>query len=264
MHTLFVFAHQDDEIAAASRIAFALRNGATVSCAYLTNGEGGRATSQQRDAESRVVLQRLGVEVARVHFIGSQHAIPDGRLVEHLDRALALLEASITERVDEVVCLAWEGGHQDHDASHLVAVAFAQRRNVARCVELPLYQGYRLPGQWFLTLAPLRVGRPWTARRISLAEGLRIAALCRFYRTQRKTWLGLLPSALIHLVLTRREWTREVDVHAPKTKPHEGKLYYERRFGVSWEEFRRHSIRNSFVSLCDSSGDAASTIVSSS
>jgi hypothetical protein len=52
-------------------------------------------------------------------------------LVEHLDRALALLESRVTEPVDNVWCLAWEGGHQDHDASHLVAVAFAARR-VAR------------------------------------------------------------------------------------------------------------------------------------
>ena len=76
---------------------------------------------------------------------------------------------------------------------------------------------------------------------MSLGEGVRTPPLCSFYRTQRKTWLGLLPSALIHLVLTRREWTREVDVHATKTKPHEGKLYYERRFGVRWEEFKRHA-----------------------
>lgn len=239
MHTLFVFAHQDDEIAAASRIAHVLRGGGTVTCVYLTNGEGGRATSAVRDAESRAVLTRLGVD--RVHFLGSLHGIPDGKLVEHLDRALALLEATVTDVVDEVVCLAWEGGHHDHDASHLVAVAFSRRRNIPRCLELPLYQGHRMPGAWFLTLAPLRVGGEWTARRISLLEGLRIAGLCRFYRSQRKTWLGLLPSALIHLVLTRREWTRPVDMGRLRAKPHAGLLLYERRFGVAWADFARHA-----------------------
>jgi LmbE family N-acetylglucosaminyl deacetylase len=242
MHTLFVFAHQDDEIAAASRIAFVLRGGGTVSCAYLTNGEGGRATAAVRDEESRVVLQRLGVSASRVHFIGSRHRVPDGKLVEHLERALSLLDLAITETVDEVVCLAWEGGHHDHDASHLVAVAFARHRRIARCVELPLYHGHRMPGAWFRALAPLRVGAAWTARGIGLTEGLRIAALCRFYRSQRKTWLGLLPSALIHLVLTRREWTRAVDVSRLRVKPHEGPLLYERRFGVAWEKFAKHAM----------------------
>lgn len=242
MHALFVFAHQDDEIAAASRIRYVLREGATVSCVYLTNGEGRRATSRERDDESRHVLTRLGVDLSRVHFLGSEHAIPDGALVEHLDRALSLLESRITERVDEVYCLGWEGGHQDHDASHLVAVAFALRRGIIdRCYEMPLYQGRGLPNAFFQTLAPLRVGRPWTPRAITLSEGFSIALLCRFYKSQRKTWLGLLPSALLRLIVARREWTRPVDLSRLETKPHEGRLFYERRFGMSWEHFTRHA-----------------------
>lgn len=242
MHALFVFAHQDDEIAAAARIRHVVRAGARVSCAFLTNGEGRRATSRERDEESRIVLQRLGVDLSRVHFIGSEQAIPDGALVEHLERALSLLEARIAEPVDEVYCLAWEGGHQDHDASHLVAVAFATRRGIAdRCFEMPLYQGRGLPGALFQTLAPLRVGRPWTPRPISAREGLSIALLCRFYRSQRKTWLGLLPSALVRLIVARLEWTRPVDVDRLHAKPHEGRLFYERHFGVNWEDFERHA-----------------------
>lgn len=240
MHTLFVFAHQDDEIAAASRIAYVLRRGDVVSVAYLTNGEGREASAQVRDEESRVVLRRLGVDRGRVHFLGSEHAIPDGRLVEHLDRALALLEARLQERVDEVVCLAWEGGHQDHDASHLVAAAFASRRGIP-ALEMPLYQGYRVPRWLFQTLTPLRVGGEWTGRRITVREGLRIASLCRFYRSQRKTWLGLLPVALVRLLLGKGEWTRPVDLARLRAQPHEGVLFYERRFGVTWAEFERHA-----------------------
>lgn len=239
-HALFIFAHQDDEIAAASRIAWTLGRGCTVSCVFLTDGEGGRATAAQRDAESRVVLARLGVETARVHFLGSEHALPDGALVQHLDRALALLDERIAEPVHEMTCLAWEGGHHDHDASHLVAVAFAMRRGIVeRTMELPLYQGYRLPLGIFDTLAPLRVGAPWNGRRITAGEGLRIAALCRFYTTQRKTWLGLLPLALLRMVLGRREWTRPVDPRKLADPPHPGTLFYERRFGVRWVDFAR-------------------------
>jgi LmbE family N-acetylglucosaminyl deacetylase len=242
MHALFVFAHQDDEIAAAARITYALQRGVEVSCVYLTDGQGRHATSQQRDAESRAVLAHLGVDLRRVHFAGSEERIPDGRLVEQLDRALELLEARVPEAVDELVCLAWEGGHQDHDASHLVAAAFARRRGILdNSLELPLYQGYRMRGPFFQTLAPLRVGGAWNGRPIRISEGLRIAALCRFYRSQRKTWLGLLPPALIRLVIGHREWTRPVDLARLQEKPHEGPLFYERRFGVSWEEFSRYA-----------------------
>lgn len=242
MHALFVFAHQDDEIAAAARIAHLLRGGATVSCAFLTNGQGRRASSRVRDEESRRVLSRLGVDPARVHFLGSEHDLPDGALHEHLDRALELLDGRIAEAVDELWCLSWEGGHQDHDASHLIAVALAMRRGlVERCFELPLYHGHRLPGPLFQTLAPLRVGRPWTGRRITIAEGLSFLALCRFYRSQRKTWLGLLPTAIARVLIQRREWTRPVDPARLQAKPHEGLLFYERRFGVSWETLEHHA-----------------------
>ncbi|MBV8518614.1 MAG: PIG-L family deacetylase [Acidobacteria bacterium] len=242
MHALFVFAHQDDEIAFASRISYALRNGRAVSCAYLTDGEGKGIPSATRDRESRRVLAHLGVDLARVHFIGSEERIPDGKLVEQLDRALALLDARVTEAVDEIYCLAWEGGHADHDASQLVAAAFAARRGVlAKCYEMPLYHGHRLPGPLFNTLAPLRVGGPWTGRQITLREAFGIALLCRFYDSQRATWMGLLPEALIRLALGQREHTRPVDVARLTQKPHEGKLFYERRFGVSWESFARAS-----------------------
>lgn len=242
MHALFVFAHQDDEIAAAARITHYVRSGAQVACAYLTDGQGRHTSSSIRDAESRRVLARLGVDLGRVHFIGSEEKIPDGALVEHLDRALSLLDARMRDAVDEVWCLSWEGGHHDHDASHLVAVAFARRRGIVdRCFEIPLYHGHRLRGPLFQTLAPLRVGRPWTGRRITLREGLGVIALCRHYRSQRKTWLGLLPTATVRLLLGQREWTRPVDVDRLRAKPHEGELFYERRFGVRWDEFARHA-----------------------
>lgn len=249
MHRLFVFAHQDDEVAMATRILDALRRGDLVSCAYLTNGATHRAPSHVRDEESRQVLSRLGVDLDRVHFIGSQHGIADGTLHEHLFDALQLLEARVPEPVDEVVTLAWEGGHHDHDATHLVAVEFAQRREVP-LYEMPMYHGHRLPGPFFRTLTPLRVGAEWTARRIEFGDGLRIALLCRFYRSQRKTWLGLLPEALLRLALGRKEWSRAVDAARVDARPHEGRLFYERRFRVSYDvvaraasEFRARSAR---------------------
>jgi hypothetical protein len=234
MHTLFVLAHQDDEIAIATRMTYALQRGHEVTVIFLTDGQGRKATSHERDAESRAVLQRLGVK--NMLFLGSEERISDGALYEHMPRALQLLER--VGPVDEVVCLAWEGGHQDHDASHLIAATFARKRNIpAR--EMPLYQGHRLPGPFFQTMAPM--GKGWDARRITAGEGLRIIALCRFYPSQRKTWLGLLPTAIFRLVVARKEWSRAVDLQRCRQKPHSGRLYYERRFGVTWEAFSRHA-----------------------
>ena len=236
MHALFVFAHQDDEIAAATRIDLLVRSGATVTCVYLTDGEGRGAPSVIRNAESRHVLARLGVDLERVHFAGVDEGVPDGELVEHLDRALALLEARVPEPVDEVWCLAWEGGHQDHDASHLVAVAFAARRGlVGHTFEVPLYR--RHPLLTFQTLAPLSGGKRWNGRRLGIREAMRLLALCRFYPSQRKTWLGLLPTAIARLLFAPYEWSRAVDLARLGERPHAGVMLYEKRFGVPWPRF---------------------------
>jgi LmbE family N-acetylglucosaminyl deacetylase len=237
-HALFVFAHQDDEIATATRMKHLLRDGWTISVAYLTDG----MRPEVRDEESRRAHSCLGIDLSRVHFIGSEERIPDGALVDHLDRAEHLLEARIAEKVDAVYCLAWEGGHHDHDASHLLAAQFALRRGVlGSCFEMPLYHGRGMPGAIFRAFAPLRVGRPWIARRISSREGLDAAMLCRMHKSQTRTWFGLMPEAFVRLVIARREWTRPVDVARFRSRPHAGPLFYERRFGVTWEEFAEKS-----------------------
>ena len=235
---VFVFAHQDDELATASRIRHARAGGEEVTCVYLTDGAS-RVASDIRDAESRRVLESL--DVHDVRFLGSRERIPDGALPEHLDRALELVEGEI-EAVDEVVTLAWEGGHQDHDAAHLVAAVFAARRGV-RCVEMPLYNGHRMPGPFFRVQHP--IGGGWRVRRISLREKLANALLARHYRSQRSTWLALLPLALL---APARELTRDVDLARAEAPPHRGALLYERRFRYPWprfESFARPFLRRS-------------------
>jgi N-acetylglucosamine malate deacetylase 1 len=228
MNLLFVFAHQDDEIAGATRMLRARRDGDHVQCAYLTDGAF-RVPASVRNEESRRALARLGVTDV---LFGTS---PDGNLPEHVHEALAFLESQI-ERVDEVYTLAWEGGHQDHDAAHLVALAFAQRRDIP-CHEMPLYNGYRTPHSYFRVMRPL--GDGWTTRRVSLADGLRVVALLPLYRSQRKTWLGLWPETFFKLVIARREFVREADSRRVTSRPHDGLLFYERRFGYPYERFVR-------------------------
>src|ERR1043165_10179605 len=104
MSELYVFAHQDDEVAIAPRIARDVAAGARVVCAFLTDG----GAPAVRDAESRAVMAELGVQ--DVIFVG----FPERALVEHLDAAYYALEEIDAEAI---VTLAWEGGHQDHDAA---------------------------------------------------------------------------------------------------------------------------------------------------
>jgi len=212
MSKLFVFAHQDDEVAIATRIAREVAAGARVVCAFLTDG----GAPAVRDAESRAVLASLGV--SEVIFVG----LPDGELVEHLEEAYRAIEGIDAE---EIVTLAWEGGHQDHDAAHLVALALAITRGV-RCLEFPLYHGKQWP---YRVLAPLRAGE---VTRLSMRDAFRRAMLCWRYPSQRRTWLGLFVPMIFR--------DEVVCVASPERvlhPPHEGRLLYERRFRFPRERF---------------------------
>jgi LmbE family N-acetylglucosaminyl deacetylase len=230
---LFVFAHQDDEVAAASRIAFEIRRGTEVFSVFLTDG----GAPKIRDEESIAALGHLGVSRGHVFFPGSEIPIPDGQLPFHLDTALEHLElAAAGIEVGTVYCLAWEGGHQDHDASHLVAVAFARRRHLLdHCFELPLYRGAY--GPFFRVLSPSRRSEGWVARRISMREGLSFSRLGFRYKSQRRSWIGLFPEAFLKLAILRRESMRAVDVARIQSPPLAGSLFYERRFGFPARDF---------------------------
>jgi hypothetical protein len=174
-------------------------------------------------------LTSLGVPAAHIHFIGT--GIPDGALVHHLDSALERLASM---EATDVCCLAWEGGHQDHDASHLVAAAFARGRGVfGRTREMPLYRASY--GPFFRVMSP--AGGGWERRKISRAEGLRIAALTWRYQSQRRSWIGLFPEAFLKLAVFRRELTRPIDIVRLRKWPHEGTLFYERRFRFPRQRF---------------------------
>lgn len=245
---LFVFAHQDDEVAAASRIMYEVASGAEVFCACLTDGSGRGASSAVRDRETIAALTELGVAPERIFFLGSRIPIADGRLPESLEIALQNLERVTSSlRIARMYALAWEGGHQDHDASHLVAVAYAARRGIlARCYELPLYRAFAIR-RVFRVLAPAPPRETWSHRRLRLREAIRAALLVRHYASQRRSWLGLFPELFIKTVVLRREVLRPVDVTRLRSRPHDGALLYESRFGYPHERFI--AVADAFIRL---------------
>ncbi len=198
---LFVFAHQDDEVGAASRIAWERTRNAEVWCVYLTDGA--RSTpAVVRDAESLAVLTRLGVVRSHVVAIGDAAGrIPDGELMTQLDRAGAALRLWIEQTgivFDRLYTLDWEGGHPDHDAACAVALAVAPDAGIRDVFSFPMYNGFRRRRGWFRVASP--VPAPGTLdirRRMSFREALGIARCVFAYPSQRRTWLGLGPGFVV-------------------------------------------------------------------
>lgn len=242
-NVLFVFAHQDDEYFASTRIAHEIDWGHSVHCAYLTDGTASGTAPELRNRESQRVLERLGVSPKNLLFLGSARSVPDGRLVLHLEDSHAELERALEARpIHRVYCLAYEGGHQDHDASHLIALAFARRRRLLpRTWQISLYNGHRVPWRLFRVDSPL----PRTARRLDRRLPARLALehtlLALYYPSEWRSLLGLFPEHLFKRVFLRRETIQAVTLDVLRERPHRGLLLYERLFGFSYDDFQRAS-----------------------
>jgi LmbE family N-acetylglucosaminyl deacetylase len=238
---LFLFAHQDDEFGVYQRILDARRRGLHVACAYLTDGATGGVTAGRRNAESRAVLARLGVDGGDIAFAGEQLGIGDGRLPLHLERAARWVDAWLGgfDDIDALHVTAWEGGHHDHDALHALAVLLAERRGLLeRTWQYSLYQADGLPGPLFRVLAPLPQNGapqawtiPWRDRRSFLRH-------CLSYPSQRVTWTGLFPFVLLHYLVHGVQTLQPVALERLRERPHAGALYYEKRKFFSWERMR--------------------------
>lgn len=243
-NALFIFAHQDDEYAAAPWIVEELANGNDVACAYLTDG-GSRVAPAVRDDESRAVLRSLGVADERIAFLCDERGarIGDGALAMRCVDALTTLERWI-ERTPFVplrlYAPSYEGGHPDHDAAHLIAAVVARRRGIAADAwHFALYNAYRCPKPLFTMLRQLPSDAPFRRATATAASRWKLALLCMRYPSQRRTWFGLFPGALLERVVLHRESVVRFDLARLAERPHGGELLYERLFGMRYQAFAR-------------------------
>lgn len=237
--TLFIFAHQDDEYFAAPWIKDELSDGSRVACVYLTDG-GTRTSPAARDSESRRVLESLGVRSEDIAFLGNDDRIADGSLVYNLLRARKLLHEWFAFRHDAVRRIYspdYEGGHADHDAAYVLAVALARDLDMQDGAwSFALYNAHGCPTPFFRALNILKHAGARTLR-YSLRSGLEFAMLCWNYPSQLRTWLGLFPESFLRRVFLRAEFVNPLDPMRLKYRPHAGALLYERMFGVDYSDF---------------------------
>ncbi|MBI5815636.1 MAG: PIG-L family deacetylase [Nitrospinae bacterium] len=234
---LFFFPHQDDEYGVFQQIADDLQSGHRVCCVYITDG--GMVISERRNAESLAVLKRLGAQRQDVFFAGTELGIPDGGLPEHLETAAGWIRGWLTgfERVAAIYAPAWEGGHPDHDALHALVAHIARERGMLEIVrQYSLYNSYQLPGPLFRVFLPLPENGQATRTRIPWKNRFRFLRLCLCYPSQAKTWLGLFPCVMFHYLTKGSQLLQPVSAGRIGQRPHEGRLYYEKRSFFTWEK----------------------------
>jgi LmbE family N-acetylglucosaminyl deacetylase len=236
---LFLFAHQDDEFGVLHQIEREVKSGASVYCVYSTSGVVPGANPQQRNAESRRVLESLGVDPKQIYFKGEELNIPDGHASAHIASLHSWLDTWTQQQqpLRAIYVPAWEGGHPDHDVLHAVTVKAMQNvRSRTTIWQYPLYNNNGLGWGFFNVLTPLPMNGevlseniPWAARCLHLRLFLN-------YRSQTKSWLGLYPFVLWHYLFKGRQSLQLVSLSRVQERPHPGRLYYEFRGLSEWQE----------------------------
>ncbi len=234
-NVLFLLAHNDDEYFAALRMREEIRLGNHVLAAYLTHGSVHGTDSAARMAESIKVLSKLEIEQNDILPIGRGKHILDFRLHERIvDAYRGLSEVLANIAIERLYVMAWEGGHPDHDASHLIGVTFARQRNLEEVYEFPAYSRFRV-------MHPLRKDFGLLATGTNRIGAFKTLVSGFSYRSQRKTFLAMLPGSIVQVLLVGHQnyWLvpQGRDYAQP---PHAGRLFYERRYGISFADFTKN------------------------
>jgi hypothetical protein len=238
--TLFLLAHQDDEFGVFFEIEDTLAKGGRVICLYLTDGAA-RFPTRQRNQEALAVLKELGVPNENVHFLGETLEVLDGHLVEHLERVFGAIQARKPDLgpINRLVVHAWEGGHQDHDAAHLIGVALASSLDCLKASrQFTTYRAAVGMAPLFVVGWPLAANGPIETKRIPVPSRFRYLRYCLYYKTQRRTFMGLLPLMIGDYVLSGAQKLQPLDASRVSERPHAGKLLYETRSSFTFDVFR--------------------------
>lgn len=249
---VFLFPHQDDEAPVFLEIERLVREGAPLVIVYLTSGARSGEPEQRRTAESLAVLGRLKVPREAIHFVGSDMKVPDGDLMSHLEPLRGWINDLIRDGggLASIHMPAWEGGHQDHDAAHLLGLALAREHQaLPQAFQFPYYHGRNLPGILFRTLHPLAPNGRTVSDRLGWGQRLRYLSYLTQYRSQLTTWIGLGPFFVLHYLFWGTQVRQPVSLTRVFERPHEGPMLYERRnfsdyqrFQAKADDFRRRHL----------------------
>lgn len=235
---LFLLAHNDDEFFVLPRLDREIAAGNRIICVYTTDGAAYGESPERRLQESKAVLCRRGVAESDILPLGEQLGIRDGTSFQSIEPLWQeILSMGARHHFSRIYVPAWEGGHADHDAAHLLAVALARTQG-SEVFEFSLYHCHRAIKPLIRCMSLVPFPGLITQERVSFAGALSWAMEARRYPSQRRAFLGLLPFCLPQILLRRALCLRRVEDRNYRVPPHAGKLFYEIRFKVPYEEFR--------------------------
>jgi LmbE family N-acetylglucosaminyl deacetylase len=243
MNTLLLLAHHDDEYFVSARIRREIRAGNRVLVMYTTWGSAYGTSGEARASESLRALGMAGVTGHDVVMLGRDLGVDDGDAGANCLRILAGCRDALRDvTIHRLISPAWEGGHPDHDITHLVARRLAEEWQIRdELYEFPLYTAEGAPRPLFRVNRFGRRAGQTIHTSLGLRERIWALLLARCYRSQWRSFVGLLPESTIRYLVQGEQQLRRVaqgvsDGGLRIERPHAGELFYERRFGTRFED----------------------------
>jgi len=240
--SFLILSHQDDEFAARHILELELQKKNKIIVIYLSNGctENNRI-SNIRNAESRLALKDLAEEII---FLGDILSIYDGQIVFNLNNLYINLLAVISIYMKNIDCIyapAYEGGHQDHDATNFIVSKISEHLDlIDRTFQFPIYHGRKIPFGLFKVLSPIKENGVQHQINISMQFKIRLLKSCILYKSQIRSFIGLYPALIMKLALTSHLHIQKINIFNFCIRPHDGILFYEKRGRFTFKEFSEH------------------------
>ncbi|MDC1133286.1 PIG-L family deacetylase [Alphaproteobacteria bacterium] len=228
---LFLFSHHDDEFGVFFLIEDFIFQGLEVHIVYLTSSHIDGLPCSRREKESIKVLKSLGVYEKNIHYIGKNNKVKDLKLHLYMDLLFKeMLKLFKNNKIEKIIVHCWEGGHPDHDTSHILGVYLAKKLNILKDLyQFPLYSGRGLIWSFFRLFDTFPLNGTVYEYKIPLIKRIRYLGLVLHFKSQIKTFIGLYPVYLYHMLIYGKQYVQNVSATNLSSRPHKGPLLYERR-----------------------------------
>lgn len=239
--TVFFFAHYDDEFGVYEDIRIHVLKKIPIHIVYVTSSSLSGISDKRRENETLYVLKKLGVKRSQITFIGKKLLIPDLALKDNLKKAYKNCKVFLDKlgNVNTIYSHAYEGGHPDHDALNFICSKLIQNsKSKIYGWQFPLYCGPGLIGPLFYLFKPLKSNGKLKIKNIDFKHIGLFLRLIFSYRSQFKTFIGLYPFYVLHMIFKRNSILQEIRPKKNCKRPHKGKLLYERRNMDQFNSFK--------------------------
>ncbi len=244
--SIFLLAHQDDEIAIFKSIKTIIKKNEKVYIFYLTNGDNSKNNNKllikRREKESKKVLSKLGVNLKNIIFLGNLIKIKSYKLINKLDKTYNLLGKFINNINGRITIYshAWEGGNVDHDSAFIITLKlFRNYSKILTCYQFPFYNSYKMPFNFYRIFYPLPYNGYSIKLKISMIEKFKFVKYLFHYTSQSKIWIGLYPFVIIKILFNNFNYLQTIQKKFILKKPHENLLWYEKRKFINYNNAKK-------------------------